>query len=306
MHVKLNGHSHSGNQRFLCKVCGYSFTFHNLKNKRHREKRTFVLWITEGYSVRQLVDIGPHGIWKVNQIRKSWLELLPPRDSGNLSAVRYIQFDGTYFKRQNCLMVVMDNATARGIGHRYHYRENYASSHDLFTQLKARGLEPSAITIDGNINVIRALKAVWPGITLQRCMAHIQRQGLAWLRRYPKLEASKQLRSILLGIADIRDEQGKQAFINDFNDWEKRYSSFVKALPSKDKVYGDLQRARSLIVHALPDMFHYLDDSNIAATTNKLEGYFSRLKELYRRHRGMSKQHRQNYFAWYIHLKNGD
>lgn len=203
-------------------------------------------------------------------------------------------------------MVVMDNATSRGIGHRYHYRENYASSHDLFVQLKARGLEPSAITIDGNINVIRALKAVWPGITLQRCMAHIQRQGLAWLRRYPKLEASKQLRSILLGIADIRDEQGKQAFIHDFNDWEKRYSSFVKALPSKDKVYGDLQRARSLIVHALPDMFHYLDDSNIAATTNKLEGYFSRLKELYRRHRGLSKQHRQNYFAWYIHLKNGD
>jgi hypothetical protein len=137
-------------------------------------------------------------------------------------------------------------------------------------------------------------------------MAHIQRQGLAWFLRYPKLEASRQLRKILLGIADIRDEQGKQTFINDFIDWEKRYSTFVKALPSRDKVYGDLQRARSLIVHALPDMFHYLDDRNIATTTNKLEGYFSRLKELYRRHRGLSKQHRPNYFAWYIYLKNGD
>jgi len=115
-------------------------------------------------------------------------------------------------------MVVMDNATARVIGHRYHYRENYACCHGLFAQLKARGLDPLAITIDGNTSVIRALKAVWPEITVQRCMAHIQRQGLAWLRRYPKLEASRQLRKILLGIADIRDEQGRQAFINDFID----------------------------------------------------------------------------------------
>jgi len=203
-------------------------------------------------------------------------------------------------------MVVMDNATARVIGHRYHYRENYACCHGLFAQLKARGLDPLAITIDGNTSVIRALKAVWPEITVQRCMAHIQRQGLAWLRRYPKLEASRQLRKILLGIADIRDEQGRQAFRNDFIDWEKQYGGSVKALPSTDKVYGDLQRARSLIVHALPDMFHYLEERCIAATTNKLEGYFSRLKELYRRHRGLSKKHRQNYFVWYIHLKNGD
>ena len=265
-----------------------------------------MLWITEGYSVRQLVDIGAHGIWKIQQIRKYWLEQLPPCDSGNLSGVKYIQFDGTYFEHENCLMVAIDNATDRVIGHQYHYRENYECCHALFAQLKARGLEPFAITIDGNISVIRALKAVWPEITVQRCMAHIQRQGLAWLRRYPKLEASKQLRTILLRVADIRAEQDKQFFMRDFIDWEKRYSSFVKNLPSKDKVYGDLQRARSLIVHALPDMFHYLDDKQISATTNKLEGYFSRLKDLYRRHRGLSKRHRQNYFAWYIHLKNGD
>jgi len=52
----------------------------------------------------------------------------------------------------------------------------------------------------------------------------------------------------------------------------------------------------------LPNMFYYLDDQCIAATTNKLEGYFSRLKEIYRKHRGMSKKHRQNYFAWYINF----
>jgi len=85
-----------------------------------------------------------------------------------------------------------------------------------------------------------------------------------------------------------------------------QYGRLVQALPSTHKVYGDLQRTRSLVLHALPNMFHYLDNKCIAATTNKLEGYFSRLKEIYRKHRGLSKNHRQNYFAWYINFKNGN
>ena len=167
------------------------------------------------------------------------------------------------------------------------------------------GLQPAAITIDGNTSVIRALKTVWPDIKIQRCITHVQRQGLSWLRRYPKLEASRDLRGILLTITDVKDERGRKAFIKDFLRWEKRYGRFVLSLPSRDKVYGDLQRTRSLILHALPNMFHHLDDQCIAATTNKLEGYFSRLKEIYRKHRGLSKKHRQNYFAWYIYFKNG-
>ena len=129
---------------------------------------------------------------------------------------------------------------------------------------------------------------------------------MAWLRRYPKLQASKDLREILLTLSDVKDEKSKGVFTRRFYRWEKQYGRTVLALPSKDKVYGDLHRTRSLLLHALPDMFHYLDDQCIAATTNKLEGYFSRLKEIYRKHRGMSKKHRNNYFAWYINLKNGD
>ena len=202
-------------------------------------------------------------------------------------------------------MVLMDNVTGKVIAHKYHIRENYASAYQMFKEMMESGLQPVAITIDGNTSVIRALKTVWPDINIQRCRTHIQRQGLSWLRRYPKLEASKDLREILLTLTDVKDERGKEAFIKDFCRWEERYGNFVLSLPSKDKVYGDLQRTRSLILHALPSMFHYLDDQCIAATTNKLEGYFSRLKEIYRKHRGLPKKHRQNYFAWYINLKNG-
>jgi len=303
--VKLYGHTRCGNQRFRCRGCGYTYTFHNDKNKRHREKKSFTLWITEGYSVRQLTDISHHGVWKLKQVKKYWLERTPDQTVFDYGQVKYLQFDGTYFRHENCLMVLMDNITGKVIAHQYHVRENYESAYQLFKGMMDNSLQPKAITIDGNHSVIRALKDVWPDIIVQRCIAHIQRQGLSWLRRYPKQEASKDLRKILLTITNVKDERGKQAFVNVVRRWEKQYGSFVVSLPSRDKVYGDLQRTRSLILHALPDMFHFLEDQRIASTTNKLEGYFSRLKEIYRKHRGLSKKHRQNYFAWYVNLKNG-
>jgi hypothetical protein len=303
--VKLNGHTLCGSQRFRCRECGYTYTFHNYKNKRHREKKSFSLWITEGYSVRQLINISHHGVWKLNQIKNYWIKRTPDQSVADYRLVKYLQFDGTYFKHENCLTVLMDNMTGKVLTHQYHVRENYESAYQMFKKMLDEGLQPIAVTIDGNHSVIRALKAVWPDIVIQRCIAHIQRQGLSWLRRYPKLEASRALRKILLTIANIKDETGRQLFIKEFFLWEKRYGRFVLSLPSRDKVYGDLQRTRSLILHALPDMFHYLEDECIASTTNKLEGYFSRLKEIYRKHRGLSKKHRLSYFAWYVNLKNG-
>ncbi len=57
-----------------------------------------------------------------------------------------------------------------------------------------------------------------------------------------------------------------------------------------------------MLLLALPDMFHYLDDPHISKTTNGLEGYFSRLKSHYRQHRGLSPRKRPNYFAWYFYF----
>jgi len=213
-------------------------------------------------------------------------------------------FDGTYFKRENCLMIIMDNLNNKIIASRYGVRENYAISHEIFKEISDKGVLPKAITTDGNTTVIKAIKDVYPNIVIQRCIVHIQRQGLSWLRRYPKLQASKDLRILLLEVTEIRSYKQKQIFIDKFNLWESRYGQLVLSLPSKHKVCGDLQKTRSLIIHALPNMFHYLDDQKIARTTNKVEGYFSRLKDIYRQHRGLSKSKRDKYFKWYIYFKN--
>ncbi len=283
-------------------MCFYTYTFHNHKNKIHREKRWFKLWITEGYSVRQLINISNHGIFKIKKIISFWLKKSP---QANFSKdVKYLIFDGTYFKHENCLIAVIDNTTGKVINHKYCIRENYGISYLILDELKHNGIYPKAIVIDGNTNVIKAVKAVWSDIIVQRCLTHIQRQGLSWLRANPKIKCAKELRILILSISIIRTEKDKEEFISKFNKWEKRYGEQVISLPSTHKVFSDIKRTRSLIIHALPDMFHYLNDNNIPPTTNKIEGYFSRLKMIYRQHRGLSKINRKNYFTWYIYFKN--
>jgi hypothetical protein len=250
-----------------------------------------------------LVAISNYGKKKIKRIKNYWLEKVPPVICPT-GKHKYLILDGTYFKRTNCLIVVMNNLSNQIIAGRYCVGENYATARSIFKELSDKQVSPKAITTDGNTSVILAIKKVWSDTIIQRCLVHIQRQGLSWLRRYPKSQAAKDLRLLLLTVTNIKDHKQKEIFIKDFNNWEKRYGEFVLSLSSSDKVYSDLQRTRSLIIHALPNMFHYLEDSNIAPTTNKVEGYFSRLKELYRRHRGLSKKHREKYFKWCIYLKN--
>jgi len=301
--VILFGKTHSGYQRYRCNNCYYTYTFHNRLNKYQREKIWFVEWVIEGYSIRQLVRISRRGIWKIKQIIKYWLNQDVPDLKVNFPKLKYLIFDGTYFKHKNCFLLLL-NRHGKAINYLYCIRENYANAMKVFQGTKKRGSEPTAITIDGNTNVIRALKTVWPDIIIQRCLTHIQRQGLMWLRRFPKSEPAKELRKIYLIIFGIKNYQLRDEFLCIFAQWEKHYGQLVKSLPSDHKVYGDLQRARSLLIHARPNMFHYLDDSKIAPTTNLIEGYFSTVKGRYKQHRGLSKINRPKYLSWYIYLKN--
>ena len=173
----------------------------------------------------------------------------------------------------------------------------------FFKPLIARGLNPVSCTVDGNPQAIRAITTLWPGIIIQRCLVHIQRQGLMWCRRYPKTVYARRLRDIFLRVTGIRTEEERDEFLELLMEWEQQYGWHIEKQLGKGRVFSDIKRARSMLIRALPDMFHYLDDPNIAFTTNSLEGYFSRLKAHYRQHRGLRKKRLNKYFNWYFHVK---
>lgn len=168
--------------------------------------------------------------------------------------------------------------------------------------LQNRGFNPKSVTVDGNPHLIKVLRTLWPDIIIQRCLVHIQRQGLSWCRQNPRSTAAKHLRKIFLLVNKISTLTELKLFREKIQCWEERYGKALALMPERGWVFSDLKRARSMLLRALPDMFHYLEDPLIPKSTNGLEGYFSRLRQRYRQHRGLAKEHRNAYFQWYFYL----
>jgi transposase-like protein len=172
----------------------------------------------------------------------------------------------------------------------------------VFGSLAERGLSLKYATIDGNPPLSLALQKQWPGIVLQRCLVHIQRQGLSWCRRQPKRADARHLRELFLETTAIETSADRSRFLERVRTWEQKYGSRIATTPEHGYVFSDLKRARSMLLTALPNMFQYLFHPSIARSTNPLEGYFARLKQRYRQHRGLAQRRRYAYFLWYIAL----
>jgi transposase-like protein len=190
------------------------------------------------------------------------------------------------------------------IAHIYVQKESFKDAYPWFMSLKYQGLNPRFITTDGEQSIMRAMKQVWPQARLQRCLYHLQREGMRWLRTYPKTEAGRKLRALLSKLSRIKTVGERDTFIGDYAAWISQYRDFIRFLPQTTVANKDLKRTMVLINNALPDMFYYLDDERVPATTNALEGFHSRLKADYRRHRGLSKEHRIQYINWYCYFEN--
>jgi len=301
----LNGHYSNGKQRIYCLICNKSFSRKNKAVKNSREFTWFKRWVVEGYSVRQLCQHSGHSRAKLYNIINYWLDRSSDVNNDAICNIKYVTFDGTFLHRPNSIVVLMNAQTNTLLDGKFGIRENSEPQlRSFFQSIKDSGFSPKSFTVDGNPQVIRTVRSMWTGIIIQRCLVHVQRQGLMWCRRFPKRTDAKHLRELFKQVTYINTHHERDRFLSSFKTWEQRYGCQLVSKPEKGKVFSDIKRARSMLVKALPDMFHYLDDSNIPKTTNGLEGYFSRLKQNYRNHRGLKPDKRANYFKWFFALKS--
>ncbi len=201
-------------------------------------------------------------------------------------------------------MILMSALRQCIIQNAYVSKESYPTVYPLLEKLKERGLMPKYVTMDGHLHVMRAFRDVWPNMKIQRCLYHIQRQGLSWIRMVPKTQAGRELRALLLKLCAIHSFKERDIFLEIYYRWLRTYRAFVASLPRTTVAFKDLKRTVALINNALPDMFHYLSDPRISPTTNRLESFYSRLKSDFQRHRGLSEKHKQSYLKWYCYFKN--
>jgi hypothetical protein len=254
-----------------------------------------------GWSIAELSRASGHSRWKIRRIVRDWLAR-PSPVSVDLASVRHLVVDGTYLPGRDPIFVVMDGARnevaagVRGVA------EGSTALRGYLASLASHGLDPTSITMDGHMKVHAYVRALWPRALVQRCVVHVQRQGLMWCRMKPKRLDAKHLRTIFLRITKITTDAEREALVADVLAWESRYGAKILRDGDKGWISSDMRRARSMLLKALPDMFWYLGDPRIPSTTNCIEGYIGRMKEIYRLHRGLAMGRRSDYFRWHFRL----
>ena len=301
--MQFYGENAQHKQRFHCQFCHHTYTWKVPFNSTLHLQHWFRLWVTESCSIKLLCQLSGYSKAKLNSIKNYWLGQRP-KEKIDYTAVRYLVYDATYFHRDGCLLNLMDAKNQKIISYIYTHKESFNEACPWFMNLKNQGLNPLFITTDGEQSIMRAMKLVWPTARLQRCLYHLQHESMRWLRTYPKTKAGKILRSILSRLCSIQTLNERDDFIHLYQSWMVNYKSYVLSLPREEVAFKDIKRTMVLINNALPDMFYFLEDRSVHVTTNALEGFHSRLKADYQRHRGLSREHKIQYIGWYCYFEN--
>ncbi len=221
----------------------------------------------------------------------------------------HLRMDATYFK-QFCVVCYQDDQDGYTQLIRITDGEHFSEIKEDLDNLIKLGVHIDSITTDGHKSTLKAIKKSLPGVAVQRCLVHIQRMCLLWLTRFPKHPAGVELRTLVLMLLKIKSSNDRLHWTNELTAWYNRHKDYL-AEKAYNKGTGRywykhklLRRSYFSIKRALPNMFHYLNNDKIPATTNGIEGYFGHLKNHLDLHRGLSREHRVNFIKWYIFLSN--
>jgi transposase-like protein len=222
----------------------------------------------------------------------------------------HLLIDGSYFTNGLCLVLYYDHDIRYVQLYRETNQEKYREIKEDLENLKRLGVEVHSITCDGHKAILKAVRKVFPEAKLQRCLVHIKRQVKNYLSHKPKLNQSLELLRIANKITTIKTHEQRNEWLKLFYDWYENNKMFVNEQSKSDDTgrfwytHKNLHAACSLLILALPNMFCYLDDAEIPYTTNRLESYFSHLKEKLTLHRGLRFEAKKNFIKWYLHFKN--
>lgn len=166
-------------------------------------------------------------------------------------------------------------------------KEAYAG---LRANIESKGYKLKAVVLDGRTGIPR----VFEDIPVQICQFHQLQIVRRKLTLRPETEAGQKLLLIAFSISKTDEKTLSQELIL----WHKTYQNFIDertyALGTKRWRYAH-RRVRSAYLSLkrnLPFLYAYqkYPALEIPNTTNSLDGYWSRLKNLLSAHRGKSKE----------------
>ena len=143
----------------------------------------------------------------------------------------------------------------------------------------------------------------------QICMAHLHRDVVNSIGRYPKDERVKKLKRLANHIWLIESKEALNWWRDKLQQWITKNRDFL--LEYRTDVDGHwwyihkgVRKAVRILV-SLPDTsFKFLDHPLMPKTTNELEGSISVLSQKHNIHRGLKRERVKPFLSWFIYFYN--
>lgn len=310
-----NGRTAAGTQRWRCPSCGASSVRKRPDLSRRHDLDAFVGWLLSKASQAE-TDATATG--RSFRRRIGWCWDITPMLPVTGEVFDEIQLDGFNLRTGWCLLVA--SVDAKPVAFQWAGSENQAAWSALLAQLPA----PMVIVSDGASGLKGALAEHWPDTRVQRCLVHVQRNVRKYVTSRAKTPAGRALWGLALKLTKVKTLDGMNAWILLLSRWEaqflpltkqRTYASSGVALPSwarlGQKWWFTHQRLRSghqvlarLVTagHLFTFLDPALDGIKIASTTNQIEGGInSPMRDLLKRHRGLSEHHQKRALEWWLY-----
>jgi transposase-like protein len=313
----------NGTVRYRCIYCNLSKT--NKRPKAHLKVtlRLFKDYLAESVSRKYLS--------KINEISRTtlWRMFIPLLDTRPLplttrvSKVKIIAVDGFYvsypclkrnrhkdgFNRNKCILLwAIDCKTHKPIYWQFYDDiENMGIWKKFIKEMKSHKFRPDYLVSDGHPGITNACSRYWPNTKQQRCLAHFMGNMNKDLSISPKTEIAKELKRLTASLFSVNSVANKLIWEQQWQDYLERYRATITSISSRTDTYENSIRIPKGYVSALSvinnsykrdEIFLYLDDPDIPNTSNLIESVNGVLRELVRRHRGLSIEKRKNILAW--------
>lgn len=279
--VKKNG-KRRNIQHYRCVECGTQF-----QNKRRPHKLFQKIWHEHVWQRQTVSDLRGRYHKGKNWIRRA-IDAALPRDTNNLPKQEIVcVFDATHIGEEILLVARVPKLKAN-LGWAWINSETKEAYAGLRLFIESKGWKLTAVVLDGRTGIPR----VFEDIPVQICQFHQLKIIKKKLTLRPETEAGQELLTLTFSLA----KTDEKTFERLLSLWHLKYAPFISErtylLGTKHWRYTH-QRVRSAyrsLKRNLPFLFTYqkYPELTIPNTTNSLDGYWSRLKNLLTAHRGKS------------------
>ncbi|WP_438286497.1 IS1249 family transposase [Glutamicibacter mishrai] len=311
--MKKNGKTPAGTQRWRCINCNASTSFKRPDTTERNVLVGFINWLLSKHSQAE------HAATSARTFRRTtqWCWDVYPFLNQTGEVFDEIQVDGIYLRPGWCLLIAI--ADGKVIGWQWCDHEKS----EAWLELLKHFPQPKVVVTDGGSGLLKALKTLWPGVEVQRCLVHIQRTVRTYLTKNPRTEAGRSLRQLSLQLTKIKDQEEAARWAAALANWQAQYQYLLdertyakdwtgpwprgisrsrKSWPTHERLIKAYNAMSKVLKrgHLFTFLKSELTGLGISATTNMIEGAInSGIREMTRLHRGMPIEHRRRACEWF-------